>query len=42
MAQKDTTEMLSSLHGRLASVLTDLLDSGEASTSDLNVIRQFL
>ena len=42
MAQKDTTEMLSSLHGRLASVLTDLLDSGEASTADLNVIRQFL
>ena len=42
MAQKDTTEKLSSLHGRLASVLTDLLDSGEASTADLNVIRQFL
>ena len=42
MAQKDTTEMLSSLQGRLASVLTDLLDSGEASTADLNVIRQFL
>ena len=42
MAQKDTTEILSSLHGRLACVLTDLLDSGEASTADLNVIRQFL
>lgn len=42
MAQKDTTEVLSSLHGRLAGVLTDLLDSGEASTADLNVIRQFL
>ena len=42
MAQKDTTEILSSLHSRLASVLTDLLDSGEASTADLNVIRQFL
>ena len=42
MAQKDTTEVLSSLHGRLASVLTDLLISGEASTADLNVIRQFL
>ena len=42
MAQKDTTEVLSSLHGRVASVLTDLLDSGEASTADLNVIRQFL
>ena len=42
MAQKDTTEILSRLHGRLASVLTDLLDSGEASTADLNVLRQFL
>ena len=42
MAKKDTNEVLSDLHSNLASALGDILDSGEASTADLNVIRQFL
>ena len=42
MAKQDTNEVLSDLHSNLASALGDILDSGEASTADLNVIRQFL
>ena len=42
MARKDTEQVLSDLHSNLASVLGDILNSGEASTGDLNVIRQFL
>ena len=42
MAKKDTNEVLSDLHAGLAGALSDLLVSGEASTADLNVIRQFL
>ena len=42
MARKDTEQVLSDLHSNLASVLGDILNSGEASTADLNVIRQFL
>ena len=42
MAKKDTEQVLSDLHSNLASVLGDILNSGEASTADLNVIRQFL
>lgn len=42
MARKNTEQVLSDLHSNLASVLGDILNSGEASTADLNVIRQFL
>jgi hypothetical protein len=42
MAKNDTNEVLSNLHAGLAGALSDLLVSGEASTADLNVIRQFL
>ena len=42
MAKKDTNEVLSDLHAGLAGALGEILDSGEASTADLNVIRQFL
>jgi len=42
MAQKETDRVLSELHANLAQSLSDLLSSGEASTADLNVIRQFL
>ena len=42
MAKKDTNEVLSDLHSNLASALGDILDSGEATTADMNVIRQFL
>ena len=42
MAKKDTTEILENLHANLAGALTDLLTSGEATTADLNVMRQFL
>ena len=42
MAKKDTAEILENLHANLAGALTDLLTSGEATTADLNVMRQFL
>ena len=42
MAKKDTTEILENLPANLAGALTDLLTSGEATTADLNVMRQFL
>ena len=42
MAKKDITEILENLHANLAGALTDLLTSGEATTADLNVMRQFL
>ena len=42
MAKNDTNEVLSDLHAGLAGALSELLVSGEASTADLNVIRQFL
>ena len=42
MKPKDITEQLSSLHANLAGHLASLLDSGEATVADLNVIRQFL
>ena len=42
MAQKNTNEVLSDLHSNLASALGDILNSGEATTADMNVIRQFL
>ena len=42
MAQKNTNEVLSDLHSNLASALGDILSSGEATTADMNVIRQFL
>ena len=42
MAKKDTTEVLENLQANLAGALTDLLTSGEATTADLNVMRQFL
>ena len=37
-----TEELLALLHDNLAKKLLELLDSGEAKASDLNVIRQFL
>ena len=42
MAKQNTNEVLSDLHSSLASALSKILDSGMASTADLNVIRQFL
>ena len=42
MAKKDTKVLLVYLHANLAGALTDLLTSGEATTADLNVMRQFL
>jgi hypothetical protein len=42
MARKNTNEVLSDLHANLASALGDILNSGEATTADMNVIRQFL
>tara|TARA_R100000234_G_scaffold31524_1_gene18549 strand:- start:168 stop:404 length:237 start_codon:yes stop_codon:yes gene_type:complete len=42
MAKKDTNEVLSDLHSNLASALGEILNSGEATTADMNVIRQFL
>ena len=42
MAKRDTNEVLSDLHSSLASALSEILNSGMASTADLNVIRQFL
>lgn len=39
---KATEELLSSLHGAMADAMKKKLDSGEATASDLNVIRQFL
>ena len=42
MAKKDTSEILENLHAKLAGALTELLTSGEATTADLNVMRQFL
>lgn len=37
-----TDDLLSALHGEMAQAMKDKLASGEASASDLNVIRQFL
>ncbi len=42
MSDKATEELLASLHGALADAMQDKLTSGDASASDLNVIRQFL
>ena len=42
MKPKDIAEQLSNLHANLAGHLSSLLDSGEATVADLNVIRQFL
>ena len=42
MKPKDITEQLSNLHANLAGHLATLLESGEATVADLNVIRQFL
>lgn len=39
---KATEDLLASLHGALAEAMKDKLASGEATASDLNVIRQFL
>jgi hypothetical protein len=35
-------ELLASIHEKLAKDLLNRLESGQATTSDLNVIRQFL
>mgnify|MGYP003140657296 FL=1 len=42
MKQNDVTEKLSALHANLANHLAEILESGEATTQDINVIRQFL
>lgn len=39
---KATEDILAALHGELAKAMAAKLASGEASASDLNVIRQFL
>lgn len=39
---KATDDLLSQLHGELAQAMAKKLKSGEATASDLNVIRQFL
>lgn len=39
---KATEDLLSDLHGAMASAMKEKLESGEVSASDLNVIRQFL
>lgn len=39
---KATEEILAGLHGELAKAMQKKLKSGEATASDLNVIRQFL
>lgn len=42
MTQRATEDLLSSLHGALARTMQEKLESGTATASDLNVIRQFL
>lgn len=42
MSTTATEHELSELHGQLARVMKDRLTSGEATASDLSVIRQFL
>lgn len=42
MTSKATEDMLASLHGALAEAMKQRLNSGQATASDLNVIRQFL
>ncbi len=37
-----TDDLLSLLHGELASVLLEKVRSGEATAAELNVVRQFL
>ena len=39
---KASEDFLATLHGELAKAMAEKLRSGEASASDLNVIRQFL
>lgn len=39
---KATEDLLASLHGELAQAMAEKLRNGEATASDLNVIRQFL
>lgn len=39
---KASTDSLSDLHGMLAQAMAERLKSGEATASDLNVIRAFL
>jgi hypothetical protein len=39
---KATEDILAEIHGKLAEAMAEKLESGLATASDLNVIRQFL